>query len=136
MADAQPDVTAVVTDRSWWNGGRPGLLNRRQRLNANLARSVLTRVDGADWLFHLDADEIAQIDRAELATVPASAPAVNLRPLEVVSPLHPEGEPRLFKRLLEEPDLLLLRPWACWTSRTTTATSAATSPARSASGHG
>ncbi|WP_028642540.1 glycosyltransferase family 2 protein [Nocardioides sp. URHA0020] len=105
---AQPDVTLVVTDRSWWNGERPRLLNRRQRLNANLARAVLTRVEGAEWLFHLDADEIARIDRAELAAVPADAPAVNLRPLEVVSQLRPAGEPRLFKRLLEEPDLLLL----------------------------
>ena len=105
---AQPDVTAIVTDRSWWNGERPGLLNHRQRLNANLVRSVLTRIDGAEWLFHIDADEIAQIDRVALATVPADRSVVNLRPLEVVSQLRPAGEPRLFKRLLDDPDLQLL----------------------------
>ena len=104
----QPQVTAVVTDASWWNGKRPQLLNKRQRVNANLARAVLSRVDSAEWVFHVDADEIAQIDRSALASVPARSKAVNLQPLEVVSQLHPEGEPRLFKRLLDDDDLHLL----------------------------
>ncbi len=104
----RPEVTHVVTDKSWWNGQRPQLLNKRQRVNANLARAVLTRVPGAEWVFHVDADEIARIDRAALAAVPADAPAVNLEPMEVVSQFHVEGEPRLFKRLLDEDDLTLL----------------------------
>lgn len=105
----RPEVTVVVTDESWWNGRRPQLLNKRQRVNANLARAVLTRVEWAEWLFHIDADEIAQIDRAVLAKVPRRRPAVNLQPLEVVSQMHPTGEPRLFKSLLEDDDLVLLQ---------------------------
>jgi len=106
---ARPEVTTVVTDKSWWRDQRPQLLNKRQRVNANLARAVLTQVDWAEWLFHIDADEIAQIDRAELAKVPRRRHAVGLTPLEVVSEMHPDGEPHLFKPLLEEGDLALLQ---------------------------
>jgi hypothetical protein len=106
---AQPQVTVVVTDESWWQGRRPQLLNKRQRVNANLARAVLRRLDWAEWLFHVDADEIVRIDRAELAKVPRRRPAVGLKPLEVVSEMHPAGEPRLFKPLLKDGDLALLQ---------------------------
>jgi hypothetical protein len=59
----------------------------------------------AEWLFHIDADEIARIDRAALAGVPPRRPAVNLQPLEVVGVLEPDGEPTLFKRLLTDREL-------------------------------
>jgi hypothetical protein len=107
--ESRPEVTVVLTDKSWWSGRRPQLLNKRQRVNANLARAVLTGVDWAEWLFHIDADEIAQIDRGELAQVPKRRRAVGLTPLEVVGEMHPEGEPRLFKPLLEDGDLALLK---------------------------
>lgn len=107
--DTQPAVTYVVTDKSWWNGTRPQLLNKRQRVNANLARSVLTLADWADWIFHIDADEIAQIDRTALAKVPSGKNCVGLQPLEVVSKMTWEREPTLFKRLLSEPELHLLQ---------------------------
>ncbi|MCW2853594.1 MAG: hypothetical protein JWM84_3258 [Nocardioides sp.] len=106
---ARPEVTTVVTDKAWWRDQRPQLLNKRQRVNANLARAVLTQADWAEWLFHIDADEIAQIDRTELAGVPRRRHAVGLTPLEVVSEMHPAGEPHLFKPLLEEGDLALLQ---------------------------
>jgi hypothetical protein len=106
---ARPEVTTVVTDKTWWRDQRPQLLNKRQRVNANLARAVLTQADWAEWLFHIDADEIAQIDRTELAGVPRRRHAVGLTPLEVVSEMHPAGEPHLFKPLLEEGDLALLQ---------------------------
>lgn len=105
----RPEVTAMVTDESWWRDQRPQLLNRRQMVNTNLARALLTRVGWAEWLFHIDADEIAQIDRAELARVPRKRRAVGLTPLEVVGEMHPEGEPRLFKPLLADGDLVLLQ---------------------------
>jgi hypothetical protein len=105
----RPEVTFVVTDRSWWQDNRPKLLNKRQRVNANLARAVLTRIPAAEWVFHVDADEIVRIDRDALAAVPADRAAVGLEPMEVVSEMHPDGEPRLFKRLLEESDLTLLQ---------------------------
>ena len=47
-------------------GQRPADLNDRQRLHANIAKAVLTVVPGVDWLFHVDADEICQIDRAAI----------------------------------------------------------------------
>ncbi|WP_244929505.1 glycosyltransferase family 2 protein [Nocardioides sp. W7] len=104
----QREVTVVVTDDSWWHDQRPQLLNKRQRVNANLARAVLRRLDWAEWLFHIDADEIVRIDREALTQVPRRRPAVGLRPLEVVSQMHPVGEPRLFKPLLGDDDLALL----------------------------
>ncbi|MEI5672402.1 MULTISPECIES: glycosyltransferase family 2 protein [unclassified Nocardioides] len=107
--ESRPEVTVVLTDESWWGGERPPLLNKRQRLNANVARVVLRELDRVEWVFHIDADEIVRIDREVLAAVPRRRPAVGLKPLEVVSQLHPEGEPRLFKRLLRQPDLVLLQ---------------------------
>jgi hypothetical protein len=104
----QEHVTFVVTDRSWWQGDRPQLLNRRQRLNANLGRAALSLSDWATWVFHIDADEVAQIDRAVLDAVPAHRPAVRLEPREVVSELEPAGFPTRFKRLLGDDELQLL----------------------------
>ncbi|MGN6250612.1 MAG: glycosyltransferase family 2 protein [Marmoricola sp.] len=104
----RPEVTAVVTDRDYWNGARPRLLNRRQWVNANLARAVLAGCDWAEWLFHVDADEVASIDRDALARVPGDRSAVRLEPLEVVSRMHWDAPPTWFKPLLEEPELDLL----------------------------
>lgn len=102
------EVTVVVTDDAWWGGDRPRRINKRQRINANVARSVLALTDWAAWLFHVDSDEVVRIDRAQLDGVPAHKRAVSLRPLEVVSVREPDGEPTLFKRLLEPGELNLL----------------------------
>lgn len=104
----QPHVTFVVTDKSWWQGERPQLLNRRQCINANLARSLVSLTDWAEWIFHIDADEVARIDRAAVAEVGPHRPVVGLAPLEVVSELEPAGRPTRFKRLLEDDELQLL----------------------------
>lgn len=103
----QENVTHVVTDAAWW-GKRPADLNNRQRLGANIVKALLTVVPGVDWLFHVDADEICQIDRAAIADVPNGYDAVRLLPLEAVSRKHWEATPTWFKRLLDEPDLRLL----------------------------
>ena len=68
--EEQPHVTRVRTGEEWWAGDRPGQLNVRQRINANLLKHVLARVDWAEWLFHIDGDEIVQVDRAVLDTRP------------------------------------------------------------------
>jgi len=107
--DGHPHVTCVRTDKSWWHGERPDQLNVRQRINANVVKALLSVVDGADWLFHIDADEIAQIDRAALARVPADTRVVRLAPLEAVSRKHWDGDPTWFKRLLGKNDLILLQ---------------------------
>lgn len=108
LAD-HPHVTCLPTPRSdWWADERPGSLNVRQRINANWVRHVLEPFGWAEWLFHIDGDEVALVDRAALDAVPAGTAAVRLAPLEAVSQLHPEGRPTRFKRLLDDDDLTLL----------------------------
>lgn len=106
--DSRPEVTALVTDETWWRGQRPALLNRRQNVNANLVRHVLGSLGWAEWLFHVDADEVLQLDRSQLAGIPAREPAVSAPPLEVVSVAEPQGHPELFKRLLTDGELHLV----------------------------
>ena len=101
---SRPEVTAVVTDDTWWRQ-RPALLNRRQNINANVAKAILTLADWADWLFHIDADEIIALDRRALAQVPADESAVRLRPFEAVSTLHGSQHPTTYKRLLNDREL-------------------------------
>ena len=75
--DEHPHVTCIrTTRRDWWGGDRPANLNTRQRTNANWVRSVLEPLRWAEWLFHVDGDEVACLDRDALAAVPASADAV------------------------------------------------------------
>jgi hypothetical protein len=107
--DAHPHATAVVTDESWWADKRPEQLNTRQRINANVVKALLSTVDWAGWVFHVDGDEIVRLDRAVLDGVPASTSAVSLAPLEAVSRKHWDGDPTWFKRLLESDDLTLLK---------------------------
>lgn len=106
--DEHPRVTCVPTGRDWWLGDRPAQLNTRQRINANLARALLSPFDWADWVFHIDADEVAQIDRSALAAAPDDARVAKLIPLEAVSQPEWDGDPTLFKRLLGKDDLTLL----------------------------
>ncbi|HWJ81979.1 MAG TPA: glycosyltransferase family 2 protein [Nocardioides sp.] len=106
--EAHPHVTCVRTDKEWWRGERPSQLNDRQRLNANAVNVVLGELGWADWLFHVDGDEVVQADRAVLARVPAETRAVRLGVREAVSQVHWEEPPTWFKRPLEEPELVLL----------------------------
>lgn len=107
--DEHPHVTCVRTDASWWNGERPAELNVRQRINANVAKALLSLVEGAEWIFHVDADEVVQVDREVLAAVPEETRVVKLAPLEAVSRKRWDGDPTWFKRLLDKPDLTLLQ---------------------------
>lgn len=106
--DGHPAVTCVATDKEWWAGDKPGQLNVRQRINANLVKAVLADRGWAEWLFHIDADEIIQVDRDVLAAVPADRAAVRLAPLEAVSRKHWDADPTWFKTLLDDDDLVLL----------------------------
>lgn len=108
LAD-HPHVTCIPTGRrGWWAGDRPASLNVRQRINANWVRSVLAPFDWAEWLFHVDGDEVALLDRDALAAVPADIDAVWLTPWEAVSVWESTERPTRFKRLLEDPELNLL----------------------------
>lgn len=104
----QPHVTCVRAGKEWWGGDRPGQLNVRQRINVNLVKHVLSGFDWAEWLFHIDGDEIVQVDRGVLEGLPADIPAVRLAPLEAVSRKHWDEDPTWFKRLLNDGDLALL----------------------------
>ncbi|MGB0101836.1 MAG: glycosyltransferase family 2 protein [Nocardioides sp.] len=104
-----PQVTCIpTTRRDWWAGDRPASLNVRQRTNANWVRSVLAPFAWAEWLFHVDGDEVAALDREALAAVPAEVDAVWLPPWEAVSEWDPVGRPTRFKRLLDDAELNLL----------------------------
>lgn len=107
--DAHPHATCVVTDETWWTDKRPEQLNTRQRINANVVKALLSTVDWADWVFHVDGDEVVQLSRPVLASVPESQRVVGLAPLEAVSRRRWDGDPTWFKRLLDEPDLVLLK---------------------------
>ena len=104
----EPHVTVVECDDAWWGPDRPDNLNARQRINANVARSVLAEAGVGDWLFHVDADEVVDVDRDVLDAVPADVRAVWLAPLEAVARPRWEGEVTHFKRLLDDADLTLL----------------------------
>lgn len=106
--DSHDDVTCVRTGPEWWRGARPKALNDRQRINANLVKVLLAPFSWAEWIFHIDGDEIALVDRDALAAVPEEQRVVRLAPREAVSRMRWEGDPTHFKRLLDKPDLALL----------------------------
>ena len=106
--DEHPRVTCIRTGKGWWAGDRPASLNVRQRINANWVRAVLAPYDWAEWLFHVDGDEVAALDHEALAAVPAGVDAVWLTPWEAVSEWETTGRPTRFKRLLDDPELNLL----------------------------
>lgn len=105
--DAQPAVTCLRTGDEWWQGQRPGGLNVRQRINANWTRTLLEPCEWADWLFHVDGDEVVRVDRDVVAGI--AADALWLPPLEAVSQSRPAHRPTRFKRLLDDDDLVLLQ---------------------------
>jgi hypothetical protein len=108
LAD-HPHVSCIATSRrTWWSDGRPASLNVRQRINANWTRALLEPFSWAEWLFHVDGDEVACVDREALAAVPADLAAVWLPPWEAVSQWTQPERPTRFKRLLEDADLNLL----------------------------
>lgn len=109
VLDEHPAVTHVPTGGDWWPA-RPHDLNLRQRHNANLARLLLAPFDWAEWLVHIDGDEVALIDHDVVDAIPAARPAFRMAPLEAVSRASwPTGEPTHFKKTLERPHLVLLR---------------------------
>lgn len=109
LLDEHPAVTHVPTGGDWWVD-RPDDLNHRQRANANLARVLLAPFAWAEWLLHIDGDEVAVLDRDVVAGLPADQRTFRMLPLEAVSrDAWPEGEVTHFKRLLERDELGLLK---------------------------
>jgi hypothetical protein len=114
----QPEVEALLADRcevtvvraydEWFAHDGPLSLNDRQIINAGLTSRLLVGLPWAHWLFHLDGDEVAQLDREVLNRLSPDVRVVRLQVLEAVSRMHPDGDPTLFKRLLTEPELALV----------------------------
>ena len=125
LLEAHPHVTAVHADAEWYADAPAVLLNDRQILNAGLTSRLLAGLPWAEWLFHVDGDEVAQIDRAALDAFPPETRAVRLGTLEAVGQLHPDGDPILFKRLQTRDELHLLPCSARSGSPATASTSAA-----------
>ncbi len=110
VLDEHPHVTHVPTGRGWWGTERSHDLNVRQRTAANLARVLLAPFDWAEWLVHIDGDEVALIDREVVEALPEKVRAFKLAPLEAVSrESWPGDEPTHFKRLLTDGQLNVLR---------------------------
>ncbi len=85
----RPSARHLHPDRrkkTWWSDERPASLNVRQRINANWTRTLLEPFPWAEWLFHVDGDEVAL--RRPRRRSPRSRPssdAVRLVPWEAVS---------------------------------------------------
>lgn len=109
LLEGEAHVTCVPTTRSgWWRGDRPAGLNVRQRINANAVVDLLRGCPWAEWVFHIDGDEVAALDRRALDRLPSQVEAVWLPSREAVSTWHVDGTPTRFKRLLDDDELALL----------------------------
>lgn len=109
LLDAHPSVTHVPTGGDWWPR-RPDDLNVRQRANANLARVLLAPFAWAEWLVHIDGDEVVLLDRERVEGLPDDQRTFRMVPLEAVSrDAWPGGEVTHFKRLLDRDELGLLK---------------------------
>ena len=106
--DARPGVVAVDAG-TWWGGEFPARLNERQRINANAALRVAQEIDPRGWMFHIDGDEVLDLDTERLLALPDDVEAVQLAPLEALSQWEwPDDEVTVFKRLLAAEELNLL----------------------------
>lgn len=105
--EEHPHVTVVDADELDRHTPQASGLNVRQTINANRINYLLSDVDSVDWLFHIDGDEVLDIDRHRLLELGPEIDSVRLAPRESVSSSQPEHE-GYFKRLLEREELALL----------------------------
>ncbi len=106
--DDHADATLVRAYDDWWAGQARGGLKGRQILNAGVLSRLVAGFAWAEWVFHLDGDEVARLDRSVLGRLGAETRAVRLTCLEAVSSLRPDGDPTLFKQVPDEHVLTLL----------------------------
>jgi hypothetical protein len=107
--DAQADVTAVRAYGEWWVGNRPDDLNERQVCNNGLVSRAVAGLAWVEWMFVLDGDEVARIDRTVLDGFDPGTRAVQLLPLEAVSRMDAHEDPTWFKRRPTQDELVLLK---------------------------
>jgi hypothetical protein len=92
----------------WWVDGPSDRLNERQRINASMTGQLLAELPWADWVFHIDGDEVVQLDRELMAGLEPDCRSVRVAVREAVSRPSWDGDPTWFKRLLEPEELVLL----------------------------
>jgi hypothetical protein len=109
LLDGHADVTLVRAYGGWWAGSRPDDLNERQVCNHGLVSQAVAGFSWAEWMFVLDGDEVARIDRTVLAGLDPGTRAVRLLPLEAVSRMDARADPTWFKRRPTADELVLLR---------------------------
>ena len=109
LLEGQPDVTPVRAYGDWWAGHRPEDLNERQVCNHGLVSRAVGGLAWAEWMFVLDGDEVAWIDRSVLDGLDPGTRAVQLLPLEAVSRMDARADPTWFKRRPTADELELLR---------------------------
>ena len=102
-----PHVTVVDVDAVSRSHRQAAGLNARQTINANRINCLLADVDSVQWLFHIDGDEVLDIDRERLLALEPDVTTVRLVPRESVSSATSEGT-QYFKRLLTREELSLL----------------------------
>ena len=108
LLNARPGVVAVDA-ATWWGDGFSPKLNTRQRVNANAALAALREGDPKGWLFHIDGDEVLQLDQQRLAGLAEDVEVVRLSPLEALAQWEwPNDDVTVFKRLLTVEELNLL----------------------------
>ncbi|WP_277455119.1 glycosyltransferase family 2 protein [Janibacter sp. DB-40] len=105
--EGHPHVTVVDADAVNRRVAQPENLNTRQTINANRINWLLADIDSAEWLFHLDGDEILDIDKERLLALGPDVATVRLVPKESVSSSD-AGYRGYFKRLLSKEELALL----------------------------
>ena len=108
LLESHAEVTWVPAYGDWWADQPCGGLSERQVSNSGLLSRLVAGYPWAEWMFHLDGDEVARIDRSALGRLGTEVRAVKLSTMEAVSRLHPGGDPTLFKRLLTDDELTLL----------------------------
>lgn len=100
---SHPHTTGVAAG-AWWGDARPPALNSRQRIAANVVRSLAARLRGVRWVFHIDGDEVIRVDPRRLDALDAEV--VRLEVLEAVASWDPAPEHRhLFKHQLDKGQL-------------------------------
>lgn len=105
--EEHPHATVVDSDEANRHNPQPDNLNARQTINANRVNVLLSDIESAQWLFHIDGDECLDIDKDRLLAIDGGVATVRLLPKESVSSSR-EGDDRYFKRLLAREELSLL----------------------------
>lgn len=72
------DRVVLVPASEWWRPKRPARLNVRQRINTGAGIWALEQAGISGWVFHIDSDEVLEVDKDRLLALDADVDAVRL----------------------------------------------------------